>query len=44
MTDHERKLTDAGYDPETVDRMTRRDAESSRTEEIEREIQTPGPA
>lgn len=39
MTDHERKLTDAGYDPETVDRMTRRDAESSRTEEIEREIQ-----
>ncbi len=40
MTDHERRMTDAGYDPETVDRSTgRSDEPESRTAEIEREIE-----
>ena len=40
MTDHERRMTDAGYDAEAVERRAgRMDQPGSRTEEIEREIE-----
>ena len=40
MTDHERRMTDAGYEPETVGRSAdRSDEPGSRTAEIEREIE-----
>jgi ElaB/YqjD/DUF883 family membrane-anchored ribosome-binding protein len=40
MTDQERRMTDAGYDPETMDRTAgRTDQPGSRTAEIEREIE-----
>ena len=39
MTDQERKMTDAGYDPEVPRSMDRPDQPGSRTAEIEREIE-----
>jgi len=39
MTDHERKMTDAGYDADTVGSANRSDEPGSRTAEIEREIE-----
>ena len=39
MTDHERKMTDAGYDADTVGSANRSEEPASRTAEIEREIE-----
>ncbi|MGH7631273.1 MAG: DUF3618 domain-containing protein, partial [Gemmatimonadales bacterium] len=41
MTDHERKMTDAGYDPEAVEPVASRTPDTgSRSAEIEREIES----